>query len=160
MQETQKNTSLAALLVPDRIHPSEASHWVMAAALARTWGVSPIISSVEIDAAVQKRSQSRIRRCRSQGGEKNSVDADRQGPAAAIVVGRCNDSVCSWHLRIGRNGSAVASCEWFSRGAIHAEDRWEEHRFISRGTAIVWRQSRSLCHADGKPRRGAWTESS
>jgi lysophospholipase L1-like esterase len=51
---TQKNTSLAALLVPDRIHPSEASHWVMAAALARTWGVSPIISSVEIDAAVAK----------------------------------------------------------------------------------------------------------
>jgi len=47
----RKNSSLAALLVPDRIHPAESSHWVMAAALARTWGASPIVSSVELDAA-------------------------------------------------------------------------------------------------------------
>jgi lysophospholipase L1-like esterase len=46
-----KNPSLAALLVPDRIHPSEAAHWVMAATLARTWSVSPIVSSVHLDAA-------------------------------------------------------------------------------------------------------------
>jgi lysophospholipase L1-like esterase len=45
-----KNPSLAALLVPDRIHPSEAAHWVMAATLARTWGVSPIVSTVHLDA--------------------------------------------------------------------------------------------------------------
>ncbi len=45
-----KNPSLAALLVPDRIHPSEAAHWVMAAALARAWGVSPLVSSVHLDA--------------------------------------------------------------------------------------------------------------
>ena len=46
-----KNSSLAALLVPDRIHPSESAHWVMAATLARTWGMSPIVSSVHLDAA-------------------------------------------------------------------------------------------------------------
>ena len=46
----QKNPSLAALLIPDRIHPSEAAHWIMAAELARTWGVSPIVSSVRLDA--------------------------------------------------------------------------------------------------------------
>jgi lysophospholipase L1-like esterase len=46
-----RNSSLAALLVPDRIHPSEAAHWVMAAALARTWGLSPVVSSVRLDAA-------------------------------------------------------------------------------------------------------------
>jgi len=46
-----KEPSLAALLVPDRIHPAEASHWVMAATLARSWGMSPIVSSVTIDAA-------------------------------------------------------------------------------------------------------------
>lgn len=46
-----KNPSLAALLVPDRIHPSEPAHWLMAATLARTWGVSPIVSSVHLDAA-------------------------------------------------------------------------------------------------------------
>lgn len=46
----QKNPSLAALLVPDRIHPGEAAHWLMAADLARSWGVSPLVSSVRLDA--------------------------------------------------------------------------------------------------------------
>lgn len=51
---TKKNASLAGLLVPDRIHPAEASHWVLAAALMRSWGVSPVVSSVKIDAATAK----------------------------------------------------------------------------------------------------------
>jgi lysophospholipase L1-like esterase len=46
----QSNASLAALLVPDHIHPSLAAHWVMAAELARVWGVSSIVSSVQLDA--------------------------------------------------------------------------------------------------------------
>jgi lysophospholipase L1-like esterase len=46
-----KSPSLATLLVPDRIHPSEAAHWIMAATLARTWGVSPTVSSVHLDAS-------------------------------------------------------------------------------------------------------------
>ncbi|HVZ84669.1 MAG TPA: SGNH/GDSL hydrolase family protein [Terracidiphilus sp.] len=50
---SQKNPSLASLLVPDHIHPSEAAHWVMAAALVQCWGASPIVSSVSIDAASQ-----------------------------------------------------------------------------------------------------------
>jgi lysophospholipase L1-like esterase len=45
-----KNASLAALLVPDRIHPAEATHWVMAAELARAWGFSGLVSSVHLDA--------------------------------------------------------------------------------------------------------------
>jgi hypothetical protein len=46
----QKNSSLAALLVTDRIHPAEASHWALAAALARSWGLSPVVSSLQLDA--------------------------------------------------------------------------------------------------------------
>lgn len=45
------NPSLAVLLVPDRIHPSEAAHWAMAAELARAWSISPMVSSVRLDAA-------------------------------------------------------------------------------------------------------------
>jgi lysophospholipase L1-like esterase len=45
----KKNSSLAALLIPDRIHPSEMAHWVMAAELARRWGMSPIVSRVSLD---------------------------------------------------------------------------------------------------------------
>lgn len=51
---TRENRELSALLVPDRIHPGEASHWVMAAALAHTWGLSPIVSSVKLDAVKGK----------------------------------------------------------------------------------------------------------
>lgn len=51
---TKDNRSLAALLVPDRIHPAEASHWAMAAALASTWGLSPLVSNVRLDAATTK----------------------------------------------------------------------------------------------------------
>jgi lysophospholipase L1-like esterase len=47
----RSNPKLASLLVPDRIHPAEASHWVMAAELARSWGLSPVVSRVRIDAA-------------------------------------------------------------------------------------------------------------
>jgi lysophospholipase L1-like esterase len=50
----RRNASLAALLVPDRIHPSEAAHWAMAAELARAWGISPIVSSVRLDASPTK----------------------------------------------------------------------------------------------------------
>ena len=46
--------SLAQLLIPDRIHPGEAAHWVMAAALARAWGVNPTVSAVHFDARAVK----------------------------------------------------------------------------------------------------------
>lgn len=46
-----KNSPLAALLVPDRIHPAEAAHWTMAAELAHTWGASPVVSRVELNGA-------------------------------------------------------------------------------------------------------------
>jgi hypothetical protein len=51
---TRKNNPLAALLVPDRIHPADASHWVMAAALVRSWGLSPVVSSLQLDVATKK----------------------------------------------------------------------------------------------------------
>jgi lysophospholipase L1-like esterase len=42
---------LAPLIVPDRIHPSETGHWIMAATLMAAWHVDPVVSSVELDAA-------------------------------------------------------------------------------------------------------------
>jgi len=49
-----KNPLLAKLLIADRIHPGEASQWVMAAALARSLGISPVVSSLWLDAAQGK----------------------------------------------------------------------------------------------------------
>lgn len=42
---------LAPLMIPDRIHPAEAGHWIMAAALASAWHANPIVASLELDAA-------------------------------------------------------------------------------------------------------------
>jgi lysophospholipase L1-like esterase len=42
---------MAGSLLPDRIHPSPFGHWIMAAALVSGWKISPIVSSVMIDAA-------------------------------------------------------------------------------------------------------------
>ena len=39
---------LAGALLPDRIHPAPAGHWIMADAMAAGWHVDPVISSVVI----------------------------------------------------------------------------------------------------------------
>lgn len=48
---------MAGSLLPDRIHPSLAGHWIMAAALVKGWDVNPTISNVSIDAARTKVTQ-------------------------------------------------------------------------------------------------------
>jgi len=40
---------LAPLLVPDRIHPGESGHWIMAAALMAAWRVNPVVSRVVLN---------------------------------------------------------------------------------------------------------------
>jgi lysophospholipase L1-like esterase len=41
---------LAPLIVPDRIHPSETGHWIMAATLMSAWHPDPVVSRVELNA--------------------------------------------------------------------------------------------------------------
>jgi hypothetical protein len=41
----------AGTLLPDRIHPSEAGHWILALSLAQCFGVDPTVSSVSLDAS-------------------------------------------------------------------------------------------------------------
>ena len=44
------NPQLAPLLIPDRIHPGETGHWIMAAALMKVWRVEPLVSRVDLRA--------------------------------------------------------------------------------------------------------------
>ncbi len=46
-----QSPQLAALIVPDRIHPSETGHWIMAAALMSAWHVDPVVSRVTLNAS-------------------------------------------------------------------------------------------------------------
>ncbi len=45
--------SAAKTLIPGRIHPSAGGHLVMAEALLKAWGASPVVTSVEIDASAK-----------------------------------------------------------------------------------------------------------
>jgi len=50
--------ALAPLMIPDRIHPGAASHWIMAADLMAAWHVDPVVSNVTISSSDGKTSQS------------------------------------------------------------------------------------------------------
>jgi lysophospholipase L1-like esterase len=51
---------LAPLIVPDRIHPAEAGHWIMAATLMSAWQVNPVVSGVVLNGSqTQVREQNR-----------------------------------------------------------------------------------------------------
>lgn len=40
---------LASRLIPDRVHPGEGVHWVMAATILKAWHAPALVSSVEVD---------------------------------------------------------------------------------------------------------------
>ncbi len=48
-QAKTADPSLATMLVPERIHPSEPLHWVMAEAVMKAWHINPVVSEVAID---------------------------------------------------------------------------------------------------------------
>ena len=41
---------LAPLIIPDRIHPSETGHWILAAEILSAWHFDPLVSRVALDA--------------------------------------------------------------------------------------------------------------
>jgi lysophospholipase L1-like esterase len=49
-----KFPELAPLIIPDRIHPGEIGHWIIAAALLSAWHVDPTVSSIALDSANAK----------------------------------------------------------------------------------------------------------
>jgi lysophospholipase L1-like esterase len=49
---------LAALLIPDRIHPGEAAHWIMAGTLLSAWHVDPVVSRADFNASPAEVTQS------------------------------------------------------------------------------------------------------
>lgn len=50
--------SYASLLVPDRIHPSESLHWVMAESVMKAWRIDPVVSEVTLSATSHAVTQS------------------------------------------------------------------------------------------------------
>ena len=44
----------ALQIVPDRVHPQAAGHLIMAEALLKAWGATPVVTTVEIDASASQ----------------------------------------------------------------------------------------------------------
>jgi lysophospholipase L1-like esterase len=44
------HSDLASRLIPDRVHPGEGVHWVMAATILKAWHAPALVSSVRVDA--------------------------------------------------------------------------------------------------------------
>jgi len=50
----ESDPELAQKIIPDRIHPGEGGHLIMAAALLKAWNAPRLVASVEIDAAAKR----------------------------------------------------------------------------------------------------------
>jgi lysophospholipase L1-like esterase len=95
---------MAGSLLPDRIHPSPFGHWIMAAALVREWKISPIVSSVVVDA-----SRLEIE------GQKNTTVSGLTGTAASLqwtqldealpLPLELNDSMTQYLLKVSDIGA-------------------------------------------------------
>ena len=53
----EKNVALDTLLIPDRIHPGPAIHWIMAENVLKSWGAKPEVTFVHIDSGVKPAAQ-------------------------------------------------------------------------------------------------------
>jgi lysophospholipase L1-like esterase len=50
----QKNPEIAKQMIPDRVHPAEGTHLLMASALLKSWNAPSLVTDVKIDAASPK----------------------------------------------------------------------------------------------------------
>lgn len=77
---------LAQLLIPDRIHPSEAAHWVIAATVMKAWHVTPIVSAVKLNAAQSKVDSSERTVVSEVSGGATSLSWDEQDEALPLPL--------------------------------------------------------------------------
>jgi lysophospholipase L1-like esterase len=50
----QKNSEIAKQMIPDRVHPAEGTHLIMAEALLKAWNAPAVVTDVKIDGASAK----------------------------------------------------------------------------------------------------------
>ena len=50
----QQSHELAQQFIPDRVHPAEGGHWIMAGALLKSWNAPAVVSSVALSASPER----------------------------------------------------------------------------------------------------------
>jgi len=49
----------ASQIIPDKVHPSPTGHWVLAEAIVKAWHITPVVSTVAVDAKAKKATTTR-----------------------------------------------------------------------------------------------------
>ena len=78
------NPSFASLLVTDRIHPAEPTHWIMAAALMKAWHVDPVVSAVTIAADSHAVTDSQRTKVTGVAGDNAHIEWDQMDEALPL----------------------------------------------------------------------------
>jgi len=76
--------SFASLLVTDRIHPAEPTHWIIAATLMKAWHFDPVVSSVTIAASSRTATESHRTTVTNVKGDENRAEWDQMDEALPL----------------------------------------------------------------------------
>jgi lysophospholipase L1-like esterase len=76
--------SFASLLVTDRIHPAELTHWILAAALMKAWHVDPVVSSVTIASGARTATESQRTSVTGLTGDATRIEWDQMDEALPL----------------------------------------------------------------------------
>lgn len=101
---TRSDALMAGSLLPDRIHPSPAGHWIMAAALAAGWHIDPVVSRITLDArahAVTEAERSTVTDLQAAGDKLTWTELDQADPLPLEM----NDAMMQFMVKISGIGS-------------------------------------------------------
>jgi hypothetical protein len=101
---TRNDAQMAGSLLPDRIHPSPAGHWMMAAALAAGWHIDPVVSRVTLDASAGRvidAERSTVSDLHASNGKLTWTQLDQADPLPLEM----NDTMMQFVVKISDLGS-------------------------------------------------------
>jgi lysophospholipase L1-like esterase len=78
-----KNTSMETLLIPDRVHPGPAIHWIMAESVLKAWNAKPEVTFVRVDAGPKPTAQvsnTQVTDLSASGGRVRWTELDKALP--------------------------------------------------------------------------------
>jgi lysophospholipase L1-like esterase len=76
--------SFASLLVTDRIHPAEPTHWIVAASLMKAWHVDPVVTSVTIASDTRAVTQSQRTTVTGVTGDRRRIEWEQRDEALPL----------------------------------------------------------------------------
>lgn len=83
--------SFASILLPERIHPAEPVHWIIAESVMKAWHIDPVVTAVTLSAASHTVLQSRRTQVTGVSAQENALDWDQLDEALPLPFNFEND---------------------------------------------------------------------